>query len=696
MGISFIFIARGIKEGNFVRNYKEVFIVEAGFVGTIMAIFFTLVTIPIQNVITRYSPVFFKKVARNKIYIISFTILALILIYNLFVIILGGNQFFTYTTGILGLLTIIILGVLILETFHILDVRNLIRMIANDAIKDVRKNIKTSEFWRRFRYKIKGMIYGKVFSEAFRKPFEVEEWVTESLKSNLDPIVSATNRAILEDQFEIAQSGYGNLARVIHEYLKARKDFETYDDKILYYANDQLIDYLKISIKQSSPRYVSLIADSAFKIAEGCLIVKHIRSELGENHLLNPFISLLKRIALSEEIFKETSYAPSRAIGHLRTLGVKLVENGFSDTSEQAGEHIGEISRKLVKTDIHFHDILCQQANIGLMAMMSAGFKYFERIIDRDSYFQAIRHQIIQFFREYLTSKRSPFMKDIVVVPFYGSLSQTYTFSRLFFTALNRIYQDPREWHQAKKEIEEIVNLIETIGDLAIKNEKHYDLRDLNTQIYKMSIIDVIFLLGKNIEKNRKKYYSENMPRLLEIQLTFLSNILEKKGSEIVVRNILDEIFSLLGIVFYYKYKEGKTEFDELIEKIVKTTSEIIAKADQEIKNDRNGQLLCRYLRLTGSWYMHFDRNSSWIENLARQVAETQHIIKPPKILSNREVNYPMGIHLEWSLKRVEEFNPSLWNEFNEFLNDEESKKQFDDLVESFRKECSSLNPRKD
>lgn len=257
LGISFIFIARGIKEGNFVRNYKEVFIVEAGFVGTIMAIFFTLVTIPIQNVITRYSPVFFKKVARNKIYIISFTILALILIYNLFVIILGGNQFFTYTTGILGLLTIIILGVLILETFHILDVRNLIRMIANDAIKDVRKNIKTSEFWRRFRYKIKGMIYGKVFSEAFRKPFEVEEWVTESLKSNLDPIVSATNRAILEDQFEIAQSGYGNLARVIHEYLKARKDFETYDDKILYYANDQLIDYLKISIKQSSPSVAS-------------------------------------------------------------------------------------------------------------------------------------------------------------------------------------------------------------------------------------------------------------------------------------------------------------------------------------------------------------------------------------------------------------------------------------------------------
>ncbi len=51
----------------YLENSKDIAIVILTFVGTILAIFFTLIALPVQNILGRYSQDFVKKVLFDKL-----------------------------------------------------------------------------------------------------------------------------------------------------------------------------------------------------------------------------------------------------------------------------------------------------------------------------------------------------------------------------------------------------------------------------------------------------------------------------------------------------------------------------------------------------------------------------------------------------------------------------------------------------
>ena len=63
------FILKLVENNN---NYNEIFVAGATFTGTVLAIFFTLISLPIENILSKYSQEMIRRVQRDWIFLGSF------------------------------------------------------------------------------------------------------------------------------------------------------------------------------------------------------------------------------------------------------------------------------------------------------------------------------------------------------------------------------------------------------------------------------------------------------------------------------------------------------------------------------------------------------------------------------------------------------------------------------------------------
>ena len=127
------FILKLVENNN---NYNEIFVAGATFTGTVLAIFFTLISLPIENILSKYSQEMIRRVQRDWIFLGSFLFLSIIFIYNLILIAFGGTREMVLFSLGLSLSSALILMLLVFHTLYMLDVRN--------QLNDISNNIKTN------------------------------------------------------------------------------------------------------------------------------------------------------------------------------------------------------------------------------------------------------------------------------------------------------------------------------------------------------------------------------------------------------------------------------------------------------------------------------------------------------------------------------------------------------------------------
>lgn len=127
------------------KNVIEVFIAGATFSGTVLAIFFTLIALPIENIIGKYSLELVKRVGFDKVYWSCFGFLGFILLYNLSLITFGTTPELTILSFGLTISSVLVLALLVIHTFYLLDLRNPVRDMSKSISKQIMPMIKASE-----------------------------------------------------------------------------------------------------------------------------------------------------------------------------------------------------------------------------------------------------------------------------------------------------------------------------------------------------------------------------------------------------------------------------------------------------------------------------------------------------------------------------------------------------------------------
>lgn len=136
------FILDLLKNNN---NYNEIFVAGATFTGIVLAIFFTLITLPIENILSKYSQEMIKRVQKDWIFFGPFLFLSLTFIYNLILISFNGPVELVLLSLGLSLCSVLVLILLVFHTFYMLDVRNQLNDISRKIKMQIRSRVKKSE-----------------------------------------------------------------------------------------------------------------------------------------------------------------------------------------------------------------------------------------------------------------------------------------------------------------------------------------------------------------------------------------------------------------------------------------------------------------------------------------------------------------------------------------------------------------------
>ena len=144
-------LKRRIVEHN--SNFNEVFVAGATFTGTVLAIFFTLIALPIENILSKYSQDLIKRIQRDVVFVFSFIFLIVTFSLDVSLIAFGGNRELTLISLALSIDSVLVLALLVIHTFYMLDVRNQLNDIARGIKRQIKSKVHKSENRKRHEFK---------------------------------------------------------------------------------------------------------------------------------------------------------------------------------------------------------------------------------------------------------------------------------------------------------------------------------------------------------------------------------------------------------------------------------------------------------------------------------------------------------------------------------------------------------------
>ena len=134
-------------------NFNEVFVAGATFTGTVLAIFFTLIALPIENILSKYSQDLIKRIQRDVVFVFSFIFLIVTFSLDVSLIAFGGNRELTLISLALSIDSVLVLALLVIHTFYMLDVRNQLNDIARGIKRQIKSKVHKSENRKRHEFK---------------------------------------------------------------------------------------------------------------------------------------------------------------------------------------------------------------------------------------------------------------------------------------------------------------------------------------------------------------------------------------------------------------------------------------------------------------------------------------------------------------------------------------------------------------
>lgn len=372
--IIFFFTKLGLNE-NLTNDYRELFSTLTSTIGTIVAIFFSLILIPLSRIADKFSPKFLKYLRRDSFLITAFLYSIATLVYSVVFLFKGSSYWIAITEIILFVTLVIFLGYLLMHIIWLLDVNNSILFPAHKEIVEKFKKLIP-------KYKKE---CDKQFSQALNKNYKssyqmsdicylkVDERVTNGIQEELLPIREVAIKSIKDQDLEQAQNSIQTMMSVMVNYLFARKKYYSDDDPLMYFLYTEYKLISKSSNNELKLRLHQFIVECwrLIGIQAAVVEIKKLQRIGGRN--LNGLVLYpvqgLKELCLLH--FNEMdSYVPGKACSALADIGIQLMNEGYDHQAAIIVEELEKISILAKAGNI---DIISGSANLAIMRIYAAG-----------------------------------------------------------------------------------------------------------------------------------------------------------------------------------------------------------------------------------------------------------------------------------------------------------------------------------
>ena len=627
-------------------NYKEILTASLAFIGTVIALIVTLTAALVQNILGKYSQDLVKKIGDDGE-------LRLYLLISLFIF---GFNFSTFIIPDLTFkqlsyfLTMIYLFILVFyfnRVLYLLDIRNHITEISNLTIQYMKSNV--TELNNSNPTKLK------------------------RIKDETEIIIDVIQKSIQENRFEIVDSGFKNIEKIVIEYISLNKSFlraiskEEFLDHIL----NNLINSKSLVSANKHPKIIKSFANCSGNLAKETYTINCSHM----NYLSREFVDLLIEVVFGHEMEKETSNMPAEACDQLVAIGEIAIDNKDPLTAGNINGKLGKINRIATKMKNLRGDLIARYINLGMIRLLKYSLENLDKFENHQGY---ILNKMIEEINLNITT----YAED------------NYPHSDINISTLTRFLN------------QDISSISQTIIEKIRENEK-----DNGNFLYEI-LSKLIYSLNSNIKlcietkKDSSAIELLNNSYTIGIQLTKLVTEIEdeklKKNSKQILANIFDKLyetitfylktddgplyeslpiyFSFMGLMFYEN--RDSTEFSNIIEKQILNIVELFEKEHIDLPN-------YTYVRLMGSWALKWKINPKLLKKI-KDIVKIQD-----KLISERESKALKTLpDIEgrkyselFTRKTIEipispSFNPGVFELENNSLFDEENRENFEIYLE--------------
>jgi hypothetical protein len=704
----------GIKDIHNLNPVKDIIKINITIISGILAIFFTLSAIVIQNILQKYSSNYLKVILSRVIFKILLVLLPISVIFNLLLLYYGSNKNLEKFSLFLAIYIVISVSFAIVQLIDFLSISNIVSFISTQAFNHINKisdpgiiKIEEKKKHLPFLLKIKALFYKLtskksffILMESLANNISVPQKNIEILGNDVRPIFSTCHKALNDDDREVVLSCLDNLKNIILSYLDKRKNYRGMEDNFLLFLNGQFEITLNIAVRSYNQQYLEDIIKRVDSIAIKCVELTDTQIRIGENGLVFTWIEFLKNSIWKTMYLKHTS-APPLAIESIYKVGIGLIEkDAFKTSIYSVGNSLEEIGTNTSRVPGPFHALLTQRCIYGLLKMSE---DFLRKIIDEGKMFSGREVKglcgMISTIMDNAFSSNLDFMSySTIQAPLSYSIEND-NISFVIYAVLNQECDDKNKIYLFKCLIY-INECLSKISKKAIINNKG------RLDEYLMVFSEIMYHYSKYLS-NFNDHFDTKDYLILEIRKE-LSNLMNKLVENIT--NIYkiylpcDSFMSLFHIspvfAFLTYFADDKKSSKLLLEArnmFITQLLNIYKELKQKDVTDKyNRGYLYRYIKLFGAWINKL-KNNSINKDIIRVLANEYEEVRYEKgILFESEMQnlgYPGGdIGGEWYIfpskywvndqwKITNELNDKSNNYLNYHLYDEKITKYFNLFV---------------
>lgn len=455
----------------YVKNHLLILEILLTFLGTILAISFSLAVIPVQNILGKYSQELVNRVLKDKIILLSYLFLLLIFVINFCLLFYNSDVITAKITIITGFVSFVVFPFFIYRIYTQIDIRNQITKI------------------------------GKRLSMGFKKK-RIKD--SDELKRELDIIIDIALRSIQQDRYEMFIICMEQLAEITVVYVKFKRSIY-FRDPYYMYLTERLIDVKRQIKVENHPMFMNHLVQCLGKNAISTLDNKIMNNQ----HLFMPaayfIVDDIAKIVLSPEIFKETATSPYEGINQLFLVGTKAVDENSVLTVNRVLQKFEEISTVTSSLQKPLSDFVAKATNEKVILLLIKIFNDRNFLLRAKNYdlekILKFVYRISSNYYEKIVTNSYPNNLDLF---FYPNLKPTI--EQVMLSIVRQIGND-KEYALGYKllyVLEKFFADINQLVILAMKKQYYQDVNFICCSLY-TAILFLISMQTKLDEDSRRK-----------------------------------------------------------------------------------------------------------------------------------------------------------------------------------------------
>lgn len=560
------------------KEYAELFSVVLGTTGTVVAIFFSLVLIPLEQISKRYSPRFLDYLKNDRVFGISFLYCFTTIGYNAYFLYTGASSYIAVASAMQVVFLFIVLYWLWRWSVRLSNPLYSVLLPEQRKIsKTIKKEIKrTTNRQIRYLNSLPGEARAKDSNLGY---FKVDDSVIEYIKTSLLPIREVAMKAIKNGELEQSRNAIGSMTAIVLNYLINRKEYYSDDDPLMYfiYTEFRLLAESS-STKELNLRLHPFIANCWRDIAirASAVNIKRLpRMNNNVNSLVHYPVQALKHL-YAINLSDSDSTTPGDVCRALGDVGVSLMKEGYDHQASSIIEELEKMSRIADGADI---GVFSGSANYALMRIYVAGLAYRnDSPRDGHNYVFGLIDKSIRGLVDTLLQKKRDTFGAMVVNPFIGWITDPFTginLSRateygLFSEGLNK-----ESLELNMKSVEWNVEYIEIAINHLEQQQEFYFSGQAYENLYQTMLI-ILSYINDNMAEDHVLYYKEEPVKsdeLTEEAIRLFNKcldiLIQKAGSQtqrhgMPGRDYLDILTTMYFIVLYEKWRHSSELLDKL------------------------------------------------------------------------------------------------------------------------------------